>query len=259
MLSTSASYRLLTRDLDATLERTAQKRPVAQESEYYLAHIGDVHSIDDFLKDTRLFNYAMSAFGLEDMAYAKALMRKVLTDGVADSTSFANRLSDDRFVKFATTFNFAENGDSATQGTDAQQGVVDRYVRQTMEVTAGEDNDAVRLALYFAREAPNATSAYDLLGDAALWQVVKTVFGFPDAMANADIERQAQAVNDRLDIADLQDPDKLNRLIERFAAVWDATQTTNSDPVLTLFNTSQNASIDIELVMTLKSLKYGGA
>ena len=34
-------------------------------------------SIDDFMKDTRLYNYAMKAFGLDDMAYAKAFMRKV--------------------------------------------------------------------------------------------------------------------------------------------------------------------------------------
>jgi len=260
MLSTSASYRLLTRDLDSTLARTAASQPVKLESAYYLEHIGDVQSIDDFIKDTRLFNYAMSAFGLEDMAYAKALMRKVLTEGVSSPTSFGNRLSDDRFVRFATTFNFAENGADATRSTDAQQGVVDRYVRQTMEVSAGEDNEAVRLALYFAREAPNATSAYDLLADEALWQVVKTVFGFPDTMANADIERQAKAITDRLDLADLQDPDALDRLIERFAAVWDATESTASDPVLQLFNTSgQSTSIDIDLVMTLKSLKYGGA
>ena len=36
--------------------------------------------------NTRVFNYAMNAFGLGDMAYAKAFMRKVLTEGVDDST-----------------------------------------------------------------------------------------------------------------------------------------------------------------------------
>ena len=55
---------------------------MALETAYYLKHIGDVKSIDDFIKDTRLFNYAMKAFGLEDMAYAKAFMRKVLVEGV---------------------------------------------------------------------------------------------------------------------------------------------------------------------------------
>ena len=91
------------------------------------------------------------------------------------------------------------------------------------------------------REAPKVASAYGLLGDAALWKVVKTIFGFPDAMANADIEKQAAAVDARLDIADLKDPAKLDRLISRFAAAWDASQSAPADPVLALFDTQPGA------------------
>jgi len=50
----------------------------------------------------------MKAFGLEDMTFAKAFMRKVLTEGVATAT-FANRLSDKRYADFAG-FNFAALG-----------------------------------------------------------------------------------------------------------------------------------------------------
>ena len=95
-----------------------------------------------------------------------------------------------------------------------------------------QDNDGVRLALYFQREAPHVKSAYGLLADAALWQVVKTVFGFPDEMANADIDSQAKAVLKRLDIADLSDPTKLDRLITRFSAAWDADQRRHHRPGL---------------------------
>lgn len=259
MLTTSATYRLITRDLDRALENKSAEKPVALEGAYYLDHIGAVKSIDDFIKDTRLFTYAMNAFGLADMAHAKALMRKVLTEGVADSKSFANRLADDRFVAFAKTFDFAANGEDTTASTDVRQGVVDRYVRQTLEVSAGTDNEGVRLALYFQRMAPTVKSAYGLLGDAALWKVVQTVFGFPDEMANADIDKQAAAVTARLDLDDLKDPEKLDKLITRFTAVYDATEVTQADPVLALFSSSSQASVDLDLIMTLKSLKYGGA
>jgi hypothetical protein len=259
MLTTSATYRLITRDIDRSLAETAARPRVALESDYYLKHIGAVTSIDDFLKDTRLFTFAMKAFGLEDMAYARGFVRKILSDGVSDPQSLANRLTDDRFVAFARTFDFAAKGENATASTDAQQGVVDRYVRQTLEVSAGENNEGVRLALYFQREAPSVTSAYTLLSDAALWQVVKTVFGFPDEMANADIEKQANAVLQRLDLVDLKDPAKLDRLIARFTATWDATQTSAQDPVLSLFSTQAQPSVDLDLIMTLKSLKYGGS
>ena len=111
-----------------------------------------------------------------------------------------------------------------------QQTVVDRYTRQTLETNAGQDNEAVRLALYFQREAPNVKSVYGLLADTALWTVVKTTFGFPDTMANADIELQAKAVSQQLDIADLSDPTKLDKLITRFAAAWDAAERDHLGP-----------------------------
>lgn len=258
MLSTSTSYQMIARDLDRSLAQKGAEKSVARESAYYLDKIGGIKSIDDLFKDTRLYNYAMKALGLEDMAYAKAYMRKVLQEGLSDPSSFANRLNDDRFIRFAATFNFERDGEAATQTTAARQGVVDRYVRHSLEVSAGEENEGVRLALYFLREAPNVTSAYQLLADPALWQVVKTTFGFPDAMANADIEKQAAAVLDRLDIADLKDPEKLDKLVVRFTTVWDATQVTTQSPILTIFGAGAAPSLDMELVMTLSNLKRGG-
>jgi hypothetical protein len=260
MQTTLSTYRVITRNLDRSLEATASQQSVATATAYYQAHIGEVKSIDDFMKDTRLYNYAVKAFGLEDMAYAKAFMRKVLTEGVSDSKSFANKLADDRFVQFAKTFDFATLGEATTQTTAVRQTVVDLYTRQTLEVDAGQDNEAVRLALYFQREAPTVKSVYGLLADEALWTVVQTIFGFPDTMANADIELQAKAVSQQIDIADLSDPDKLDKLITRFAAAWDAENVTTSDPILALFNnTGSQASVDYDLLYTLTSLKHGGS
>ena len=258
MQTTFAAYRAITSHLDRSLELKSEERPVALETAYYLDNIGKVKSIDDFLKNTRLFKFAMNAFGLSDMAHAKAFVRKILTEGVADKKSFANRLDDDRFLAFARTFDFAAKGEATTDATAARQGVVDRYVRQSLEVAAGEDNEGVRLALYFQREAPNVSSVYGLLADAALWQVVKTTFGFPDGMTSQDIDKQGAAVAQRLDIADLKDPVKLDRLIARFTAAYDASTGAKQDPVLTLFNRTSSATVDINLVMAMKTLKHGG-
>ena len=110
MISTSVAYRILAKDLDRSLQTTASEKSVTTATDYYLKNIGNVKSIDDFLKDTRLFKYAMKAFGLEEMDNAKAYMRKVLTEGISDPKSFANRLNDQRFVQFASAFNFTANG-----------------------------------------------------------------------------------------------------------------------------------------------------
>jgi hypothetical protein len=260
MLTTSATYRTIVRDLDRSLEQKAAEGSIARETDYYLNNISSIKSIDDFIKNTRVFTYAMKAFGLDDMTYAKGYMRKILAEGVADPQSLANRVSDDRFLRFATVFNFARDGEAATTTAEAGQGVAGRYVRQALETSAGQDNEGVRLALYFLREAPKAKSPYDLLADPALWQVVKTVFGFPDEMANAAIDKQAAAVTQRLDLADLKDPAKLDRLIAQFTAVYDVTEAAVQDPVISLFDlAAPSASVGLDLILKLNNLRRGGS
>lgn len=119
MLSTFTSYTLIAKDMSAALSRKAASPQIARDTAYFTAHIGQVTSVDAFLADKRLFAYAMKAFGLEDMTYAKAFMRKVLTEGVTRSSSFANRLADDRYVRFAKAFDFTRvvSANAATTNT----------------------------------------------------------------------------------------------------------------------------------------------
>ncbi|ACA20760.1 protein of unknown function DUF1217 [Methylobacterium sp. 4-46] len=116
MTSTFTSYQLLTRDITKTLTRKANEKTVRRDTDYFTANIGKVKSVDDFMKDDRLYAYAMRAHGLEEMIYAKAFMRRVLTEGVASPSSFANRLADQRYVEFARQFQFAT--DVTAQGAD---------------------------------------------------------------------------------------------------------------------------------------------
>ncbi|TGV05012.1 DUF1217 domain-containing protein, partial [Mesorhizobium sp. M8A.F.Ca.ET.173.01.1.1] len=129
------------------IDQVESQPVVKRETDYYLANIGNVKTIDDFVNNTRLFTYAMKAYGLEDMAYAKAFMVKALKEGVSDEDSFANKLSDKRYAQFVKAFNFAAYGPTATLYPSAQQGAVDKYMRQTLEENAGETNQGVRLAL----------------------------------------------------------------------------------------------------------------
>ena len=89
-----------------------------------------VKSIDDFLKDYRIYSYAMKAFGLSDMIYAKAFMRKVLTEGISTARASPTSCRDPRYREFATAFNFALLGARATQTTAAQNGTATQYVQQ---------------------------------------------------------------------------------------------------------------------------------
>ena len=85
-----------------------------------------------------------------------------LCEGVNADDSFANSLSDSRYREFADTFNFEAFGSAATSFTKANEGTVQKYVRQTLEEQAGDSNEGVRLALYFQRKASDINSYLEI-------------------------------------------------------------------------------------------------
>lgn len=258
MVSTYTSYQLITRDIDRSIDQIEKQPVTKRETEYYLANITKAKSIEDFLGDDRLFKYAMKAFGLKDMDYAKAFMRKVLKEGVEDSDSFANSLTDKRYLEFAKTFDFEGFGTTATVFSRAQQGTVDKYLRQTLEEDAGKQNEGVRLALYFERKAPSLTSFYQVLADPALAQVVRTALGLPDSFASADVDKQVALFASRIDIADFKDPEKLSKFMQRFTSLWEVSNPTSSaqTSVSVLFGQPAEFGISTDLMMAMQKMKF---
>jgi hypothetical protein len=256
LINTYVSYQLIAKDIGKSLDRVQNQPVVERETEYYLENITKVKSIKEFVADERLFRYAMKAHGLEDMAYAKAFMVKALEGGIEADDAFANTLSDKRYKEFVDTFNFAAYGETATIFTKAQQGTVEKYLRQTLEEDAGNQNEGVRLALYFERNASSITNAYQILADPALKEIVFTALGLPDAFGNADIDKQAAFIEDRIDLEDFQDSELLSEFITRFAALWEIENpTTSAASLVTTLFTQPEYGISTDLLLTMQSMK----
>jgi hypothetical protein len=259
MPTTIATYQTISANLDRSLEQTLHKPDVARDTDYYMTNISKVTSIDDFIGNYRLFSYAMKAFGLTDMTYAKAFMRKVLEGGVADATSFANKLVDTRYQQFATAFDFAGQGANATKTTAAQSGTVEKYVRQSLEEDVGKDDQGVQLALYFERKATSITSVYQMLADPALLKVAQTALGISPLTGSADVDKQAAMLAKGIDVADFQDPDKLHRFLQRFSAMWasDNGQLSASTAPSILISQPVEMGINADILTSLQNLKLG--
>lgn len=258
MTTTISSLRLITSDLSASLARVKEQPTVERATESYLAAIENVKSVDDFMSNDNVFNYVMKAFGMEDFSYAKAFIRRVLTEGIDDSDSFANKLTDTRFRDLAETFNFARYGETAMTFSRTREGVVDRYLNQTLEEQAGEANEGVRLALYFSRKASSVEDAYGLLGDQALLKVTQIALGFSDSTSLLDVDRQKDMIEKKLDIEDLQDPEKLDKFLTRFAALWDIDQPqVISSPILDLFQGASSAAVSMTLLEQMQNIGRG--
>ncbi|MEP2979873.1 MAG: DUF1217 domain-containing protein [Lentilitoribacter sp.] len=266
-MTTFSDYRLIARDMQSSLQRVAEDNVVSRDTDYYLENISKVDTIEDFLKDDRLFSYAMKAHGLEEMTYAKGLMRKVLEGGTDDDDALANKFTDPRYKQFAEAFDFNTHGDNATVFTAAQQGTVDKYLQQTLEEEAGEDNQGVRLALYFERKMPeileentsNTAIAFSILGDSALADVVRTALSIPSETAVADIDIQAENIIEKLDFDELRDPEGMEKFMERFTNLWEVDNPSGGATSAADFLTSSaNGSISADLLYSLNNLKLGG-
>lgn len=256
MINTYVGYKIIAQDMTKSLARVADQPVVERETEYYLENITKVKSVKDLMADSRLFNYAMKAHGLEDMSYAKAFMVKVLEGGVDNDQSFANKLTDTRYREFAETFNFARYKDTATVFTRAQQGTVDKYLRQTLEADAGSTNEGVRLALYFERKAPTIKNAFQILSDPALTKVVFTALAIPSTFSSANIDKQAALLESKIDFDELKTADGTAEFLKKFTALWEIDNPSNaaSSPAL-LISQPAEFGISMDLMMTMQKMR----
>jgi Protein of unknown function (DUF1217) len=182
MVSTYFSYSYITRNLKQSLTRVEQQQDVAREAAYYKAHIGKVKSVDDFMKDYRLYHYATKAYGLEDMAYAKAFMKKVLESDLSDANSFVNQLVDKRYREFAAAFSFNGSATPVAQSenqTDEMIGLYTATRKSQVDALAGDSN-------YYSAEIGNISSADQLLNNDRLRNYVYSAYGIDQSKWSRD-------------------------------------------------------------------------
>ena len=142
------------------MARTASQTQVARDIQYYRDNIGKVTSVDQFLKDNRLFTVAMKAAGLDDLITAKAFMRKVLESDLSDPKSFANKLADTRYASFAKSFNFTTTGSVTESLTYAQNDIqADDTVELYSEHRVKQGVATASEAKYYQATIPTVTTA----------------------------------------------------------------------------------------------------
>ena len=187
MVNTFTSYNLISRDLPKALARVAKEPVVDTETKYYLANIGKVKTIEEFVGNSRLFRYAMKAYGLEDMAYAKAFMVKALKEGVSSPESFANKLTDRRYAEFVAAFNFQKYGEQATSYNRAQVDVPKNFASRVElgALSAGFGGYATETA-YYLTHIGQVKSIDDLMADSRLLMYAMAGFGLDSVTEPAD-------------------------------------------------------------------------
>jgi hypothetical protein len=266
-MTTLSTYLSITNNM--WLSATAQSPAVSVATKYFEDNIGKVTSANELVSNTRLFDYAMTAFGLGDMTYAQGLMKQVLAQGVSSPNTLANTLPNPNINAFVKAFDFVDNGSNTTTSASLVANVVNRYLENSLQTTQGQQDPGVQLALYFQENAPNVTSMYGILGDQNLLTVVQTALGISPFTSAEPIDTQANALSREINISDFQNPTKLQAFIERFAANYDSNDSgssggltsSGSSPVLSLFNSlaasTSGGGLSTSLLLQTQNINFG--
>ena len=91
---------------------------------------------------------------------------------------------------------------------------------------------------------------------------MQTALGISPATSAMDIDRQAEMIAARLDIADLKDPEKLDKFLARFASLWElqnGRRRRHRHLARVLFSQPLELGIGADLLASLQNLKLGGS
>lgn len=211
---------------------------------YFTAKVNTVYSAADIVADPVLADVVRTTLGLPSDASAKP---EAQAQQIARKLDVATLQNPKTLSAFVDRFKTARGA--------AVDATINAYLRQTLEVDAGNENQGVRLALYFRRMAPGVKSAYGLLADPALAQVVRTALALPTEAAKISVEGQAKLIERKLSVADLKDPDKLERFIKRFTILWDTQNSAGSSPAAAIIG--GGASLDSDVLLKLQNIRGG--
>lgn len=221
-------------------EREKAGETATTEIEYFEKQMETITTVDQLLADSRTVNFLLESQGLDPKSVAKDDLKQMFASDLDDPKSYVNQLSDKTFAKIVSSFNFDIEGNLTpdTVGTVQQRSdvlqTVNSYYRQTLEEEQGSSNEGVRLALYFERKASTITSAYDLLGDSALLNFFKTTYNLSSYFSSMDLEKQAATVEKFVELDQLSDPDYVQKVIQRFTALYDSQNGAANSPALSV-------------------------
>ena len=226
MLSTLVSIDVFQRTLATGQPSAIVASEAERETAYFKENISKVESVDDLMADFRLYKYSLTAFDLSDTLDQRAIIEKVFSEDTEDADSLVNKLSDERFLEMAEAFdfNFADGINLRLETFAAD--VSERYRVVRSEEAEGETNEGVRLASYFLRNIEGVDSWFSVLADPPLREVAFTALGIPAEVQSADVDRLAELLEQRFNIEDLQDPEELDRFVQRFAVQYDLADNT---------------------------------
>ncbi|MCO5731090.1 DUF1217 domain-containing protein [Rhizobium sp. SSA_523] len=257
--SIASSYTVMMTRFVAADKLEQVKKQAKDEVAYYTDKMQKIQTADEFINDPKLVNIVLTSYGIDPKTVKKDFLKQVFASDLKDPNSFVNKQTNTVWAEILGTFNFDKSGHLSKEmsgGTQSRGKIIEtenKFTRQTLEEEQGAENAGVRLALYFKRMAGRITSAYDILGDTALQEFFRVNFQLPDSFSNLNVDKQAALVKKYMNLEDLKDPEKVDKMVKRFTAMYDLKNSSSSSATALslLTNSNGNAGISADLLYNL--------
>ncbi|NEI73810.1 DUF1217 domain-containing protein [Rhizobium lusitanum] len=224
--------------------------------------IAKIENVEELLSDKKLTEFILVANNIDPKTVDKNALKKAFAADPEDAKGFLNTPAGQQFKAMVNVFNFDAKGNLTTakiesgQNKGARLATNDLYLHQSLETQEGASNEGVRLALYFQRKASQVNSVYDIMSDPALYNVIKTTYSLPTSMSNMDVTRQAKMLEKLFPIKDLHDAGKVDHLLKRFSAVYDAANGVNTaSPASAILTRGSGIGMSADLMLSIAQLR----
>lgn len=200
-----AGWRFLQSTYDTQFEAFGENTALQRDTDYFVENIGQITSAEALVSDRRLLTVALGAFGLQDDIDNRYFIQKVFEEGSVNEDALAVRFSDNRYQELSQAFGFGPGEFLKTGENLFAEAIVERFRTNSFEVAAGEQNDAMRVALYAQRELGEvaemdgsiATKWFTIMGDPPLRELFEKALGLPASVGQIDIDQQLEVFKDR--------------------------------------------------------------
>lgn len=158
----------------------------------------------------------LTANGLGDQVQYPALAGKALLSDTSKPGSLASKLTDQRWLSVARTYDFANQGLAVLQNPAVLESIAAGYAEVQWRTGLDQATPGLSRALDFRERAGGITSALQILGDATLREVVTTALGIPKQIAFQPVDTQERAITAKIDLARFKDKAFVEQFTRRY-------------------------------------------
>jgi hypothetical protein len=194
----------------------AKQPEVARDIAAFRKAVASAKDLKTLLADPVARKVLLTANGLSDQTDYAALATKALSSDPTSADSLANKLSNTQWLTMAKTFDFAKRGLAVLKQPSVLDTVANGYAEVRWRQSLDQSTPGLSYALDFRTRASTVTSPYQILGDAALREVVTTALGIPKEIAYQSLDAQAKAITDRLDLTKLKSANFVEQFTRRY-------------------------------------------